>query len=324
MSLITDDWRLKLLAVGLAVLMLAAVAFSQNPPTIGNLVIPLNYTMPPNLILVNRPTKIDITYSGLADAIKNVNTSNTFATVDATHASLGSAVRLAVRVTSISGVTVQNPAPIVFNVDTLQTKDLSVQVIARTAPGWSLGKHDAVCPGAQPTPCVVHFLGPLTWETNLTASVTIPGLLSATNSESSNWPIQLQNSNGFLDLTTCRTQPCASLDVTAVGVHLEASPGSTSSTVALVIAPPTHKPASGYYITDVTITPNTVVISGDAATLGRIRNIVLPALDLSGKTADYTQTVQIPYPDGTSGPVATATVKYSITRDPNASPPPGG
>ena len=33
MNLITDDWRLKLLAVGLALLMLGAVAFSQNPPT---------------------------------------------------------------------------------------------------------------------------------------------------------------------------------------------------------------------------------------------------------------------------------------------------
>ena len=32
LNLITEDWRLKLLAFGLAVLMLGAVAFSQNPP----------------------------------------------------------------------------------------------------------------------------------------------------------------------------------------------------------------------------------------------------------------------------------------------------
>jgi hypothetical protein len=323
-NLITDDWRLKLLAVGLAILMLGAVAFSQNPPTTGSLLVDLHYTTPPNLILINPPLKTNITYSGLADVIKNVNATNTFATVDATRASPGTAVTLTVKVTTITGVSVQNLPPIVVNVDTRKSVDLAVQVSARAAPGWSLGKHDAICPGPQPTPCVVHFLGPVSWETNLIASVNIPGLLSASVSDSSNWPVQLQNSNGFLDLNTCHTQPCASLDVTSVGVHLEASPGSTSSTVALVIAPPTHKPATGYYVTDVTMTPITVVINGDAAALGRIRNIVLPAVDLSGKTSDATFQVQIPYPDGTSGAVATATVKYSISRDPNASPPPGG
>jgi YbbR domain-containing protein len=319
-NLITEDWRLKLLALGLAVLMLGAVAFSQNPPTTGNLSVPLNYNTSPSLVLINPPSKTNVTYSGLADAIKNVNATNTFATVDASRAQPGSAVRLPVIVTTIPGVTVQSPAPIVVNVEALQTKDLPVQVNARAAPGWTLGKHDAVCPGSQPTPCIVHFVGPASWETNLTAFITIPGLLSATNSASSNWPVQLQNSNGAVDLTTCHTQPCASLDINSVGVYLEASPGLTSNTVALVIAPPSHKPAAGYRITDVTITPNTVVISGDAATLGRIRSISLPVVDLTGKTSDSTFQVQIPYPDGTTGSVATATVKYSISPDPSVSP----
>jgi YbbR domain-containing protein len=321
MNLITDDWRLKLLALGLAILMLGAVAFSQNPPTTGSLAITVNYTLPKDLVLMNPPGKITITYTGLADAIKNVNTTNTVANVDATHVAQGNGQKLTVRVTTIGNVTVQTPAPIVVNVDTLQTKDLPVQVNARAAPGWTLGKHDAICP-PKPTPCVVQFTGPTSWQTNLTASVTIPGLLSATNSESSNWPVQLQNSNGPVDLGTCRTRPCPYLDINSVGVRLEASQGSTSSTVALVIGPPTHKPAPGYQITDVSITPNTVIIAGDAATLGRIRNITLPSVDLTGKTSDYTSQVQITYPDGTTGTVGSVTVKYSISRDPNASPGP--
>ena len=105
---------------------------------------------------------------------------------------------------------------------------------------------------------------------------------------------------------------------------MEASPGSTSSTVALVIGQPSHKAAAGYRITDITISPNTVVISGDAATLGRIRNIVLLSVDLSGRTSDTTFQLQIPYPEGTSGPASTATVKYSISPDPSVSPPPPG
>jgi len=70
-NLITDDWRLKLLALGLAILMLGAVAFAQNPPTTGNLTVGLNYTFGgANVILLNPPTRINVSYSGLADAIK--------------------------------------------------------------------------------------------------------------------------------------------------------------------------------------------------------------------------------------------------------------
>ena len=54
-GLITDSWRLKLLAVGLAVLMLGAVAFSQNPPTTKSLTVSLNYTVPPNIIPKGKP-----------------------------------------------------------------------------------------------------------------------------------------------------------------------------------------------------------------------------------------------------------------------------
>ena len=38
MSWVTESWRLKLLAIGLSVLMLGAVAFAQNPPTFADTV----------------------------------------------------------------------------------------------------------------------------------------------------------------------------------------------------------------------------------------------------------------------------------------------
>jgi len=41
--------------------MLGAVAFSQNPPTTGSLLVDLHYTTPPNLILINPPLKTNIT-----------------------------------------------------------------------------------------------------------------------------------------------------------------------------------------------------------------------------------------------------------------------
>ena len=47
LGLITDSWRLKLIAFGLAVLMLGVLAFSQNQPTTRSLTVGLNYTVPP-------------------------------------------------------------------------------------------------------------------------------------------------------------------------------------------------------------------------------------------------------------------------------------
>jgi len=133
-SLVTNEWRLKLLALGLGVLMLGAVAFSQNPPTTGNLTLPLSYTVPPNIILINPPTKTNVTYSGLADVIKNVNPSNLFASVDATRALPGAAVRLNIAAKSTDQrVQVQNPPPIVVQVDTRQVRELTVQVLGRRA-----------------------------------------------------------------------------------------------------------------------------------------------------------------------------------------------
>ena len=175
---------------------------------------------------------------------------NITATVDATHAKPGSGVKLDVTVGStIRGVTVQQPARIVLDIDTFQTKELQMQVNARAGPGWSIIKSTALCPSS---PCVIHFSGPAGWEKNMTASVAYPNLVQAGSGDSLNQPIQIQNSNGVVDMS-CHTQPCVSLDTLAASVHVEAVAGSTSSTVALLDAPPSHGPANGYRITAVTI-----------------------------------------------------------------------
>ncbi len=325
MSLILEDWRLKLLAVGLAILMLGAVAFSQNPPTSGYLTVLLTYpNVAPNIILLDPPSKVVVNYSGLADVIRNVTPNNLIATVDASHAKPGSSVKLNVTAKSlINGVIVQNPPPIAVDIDTLQVKELPVQVNARAASGWSITKQVAICPGtSNPNPCVVHFTGPASWETNLTASVSYSAQVNVGTIDSPNQLIQLQNSNGPLDLTSCATVPCAQLDVPTASVHIEAAAGSTSSTVPLIDQPPSNPPPPGYRITAITITPATVIITGDQVALGRIQAIQLPPVDLTGRTSDATFQVAIPYRTGVTGNVPTATVKYSISANPNVSPSP--
>ena len=325
-TFITTEWRLKLLALGLAVLMLGALAFSQNQPTTRSLTVGLNYTVPPNIILIDPPAKTTVSYSGLSDVISHVNESNLIASVDATHALPGSAVKLIVTAKSLLGsdVTVQTPAPIAVTVDALQKVEVPVQVNARAAPGWSIdpSKTLATCPGVQGTsPCKVHFTGPLSWETNLKALTSVPGLVVGTNNYL-NQGVQLQNATGNLDLSI-RTVPTPTIDVTSVDIHVEAFAGTTSASIPLLDAQPSHAPPQGYRVTGVTVTPLLVSVTGDPAVLLRVRNIVLPAMDLSNRTSDATFQVQIAYPNGVTGDAQTATVKYSISANPNVSPSPG-
>lgn len=329
-NLLTDDWRLKLTALGLAILMLGAVAFSQNPPTTKTLTVGLNYIVPasenglPNIILINPPPTTHVTFSGLAETIANVNTSNLIATVDATGARPGNAVRLNVTAKSLitTGiVTVQQPPPIAVTVDTLQALDVPVQVTARAAAGWSIDptKTLATCPGAQTSnPCKVHFIGPVSWESGLKAVAVFPGLAIG-KTDSLNQPVQLVSASGPVDFSI-RTVPSASADVTSVDIHVEAVAGTTRASVPLVDSAPSHGPPTGYRVTGITITPLFVTISGDPVVLARVQNIVLPALDLSKSTSDAVFVVAITYPSGVGGDTQTATVKYSISANPNVSP----
>jgi YbbR domain-containing protein len=132
-----------------------------------------------------------------------------------------------------------------------------------------------------------------------------------------NQSVLLQNATGSLD-TTVRTVPSTTVDVTSVDVHIEAFQGTTSASVPLVDSPPSHPPPQGYRVTAVTITPLLVTISGDPAVLARIRNIALAGVDLSKSTSDATFQIAIDYQAlGVTGNVPIATVKYSISANPN-------
>lgn len=320
---ITNEWRLKLLALGLSVLVLGAVAFSENPPTTRPIRIPLSYTVPPNIVLINPPALTTVTIAGLADAIQKADASNIVASVDARRALPGSAVMLSIDARAlIQGVQIQQqPAPIAVTVDTLQTLTLPVQVNARAAPGWSLdpSKTVATCTtasvAANRNPCKVVFSGPVSWETGLKAVAVVQGTVIGIQ-DSLNQPVILQNANGQLDLSV-RTVPAVTSDVTSVDIHTEAVQGTTSAPVVLVDSPPSNPPPQGYRVTAVTITPTIVTITGDPNVIQRVRTITLPGSDLSGSTSDVTFQVAITYPPGVTGSVATATVKYSISRNPN-------
>ena len=325
MNLITDDWRLKLLAVGLALLMLGAVAFSQNPPTTKSFTVPISYQVGPDLVLINPPTTTTVTVRGLADLISTTKPESIVAVVDATKANPGPGVQLNVVAKSlVNGVTpVQNPPPFAVNIDRLSVSTLTVQVVDHAAADWEVTKAEALCPTPPATPCVVHFSGPASWEVNLKAVAVFPNPISNSSYDVLTWPVTLQQGNTTLDPARfLQTVPLSHLDTSNVSLHIEARTGTTSRSVALVDTPPVHPPPAGFHVTGVVIAPVTVVLTGPADKLALVQNLPLPPVDLSSSTTNATFSVQIPFPAGMSGSVAVAKITYLISANPVVSPSP--
>jgi YbbR domain-containing protein len=328
---ITDSWRLKLLAFGLAVLMLGAVAFSQNPPTSRTFQqVPIVYTgtgqgaVPPDLIIINPPTTTKVTITGLADTISSVTTGSIVATFDFTKVAPGPSVKVNLIVKSlIPGVGIQDPiVPFALNIDKRLAKQLTVQVrTPRLTPGWQVTVSEARCPVA---PCVVTFTGPASLTTNLNAYADFLQPVANTSNDILTQPVVMVQNDSVLDLSKLKTEPQSTLDITTVAIHVEAKTGTSSRQVVLVDAPPTKGPPPGYRVTDIKIDPLAVVISGPADALGKITTITLPPFDLSTYTSNASFTVTIPYPSGITGALANARITYFISANPNAQPTPTG
>ena len=315
---VTESWRLKLLAVGLSILMLGAVAFAQNPPTFRTLIASIQYTIPDNLIVINGPTKTTVRVTGLADAIQSMNPSSLTANFDLSKATPGTAVKVNLIVKSVvPGVNPQNPSvPYVLDIEQRKTVALTVQVrYPRVAPGWEVSKAEAACPNS---PCVVNFEGPASWETKLNAYADFTAPVQSDKTDAPNITVTLEQNGTALDVSNfLKTTPNASLSPAAVEVQITAKTSTTSKQVVLIDSPPSHGPPSGYRVTGITIIPGAVVISGRAAVLAKIGSLALPAVDLSRSTSDVTFRITAPYPTGVTGSSLTVRVTYSISANPN-------
>ena len=317
MSWITADWKLKLLALGLSVLMLGAVAFSQNPPTSRTMQVGINYSVPPGLILINPPKTTSVTVNGPADLVSAANPFNTAATADLAKAKTGTGVNVnLVGKSAISGISIQT-TPVILNIDARNVLQLGVAVrlTQGTAAGWLITKQEAQCPG---TPCTVTFDGPASWQKNLKAYADYPLLVSGSPNNFGSAPVLLVQNATTLDLRTY-TVPQMSLDIPTVSILIEATSNTTSRQVTLVDAQPVNPQPNCYDITNVTVAPVTIVLSGPSGAVPNATTLTLPGVDLSGHTSDSTFRVAITplLPPGVTATAASAQVTYSISRRPN-------
>ncbi len=324
MNWVTESWRLKLLAIGLSVLMLGAVAFSQNPPTFKTLIASISYgPIPDNLIVINGPTKTTVRVTGLADAIQSMTASSLIANFDLSKATPGLGVKVNLTVKSVvPGTYVQNQSvPYVLDIDQRKTVALTVQVrYPFVASGWVVSKAQAACPN---TPCLVNFDGPASLETKLNAYADFSGTVQSDFIDFPNWPITLEQNGIPLDAANfSKTTPNSSLSPASAEVRITAKTNTTSKQLVLIVAPPSHLPPAGYHLTGISFNPVVIVVSGRAGALLKVTSLTLPAADLRGHTSNFTVSVAIPYPAGVTGPDVPVRVTYMISPDPAVQPSP--
>jgi YbbR domain-containing protein len=319
-NLITDSWRLKLLAIGLAVLMLGAVAFSQaNTRTIQ---VNMTYkNLPTDLVLVAPPIQIGLSVSVPNDFV--LVSSSVTASADLAHVKKGSAISVPVQVTSTDGrIVIQAPPPITVNVDTLVSKQLDIQVLTpNTAPGWTVTKAVAQC-GNSPDPCQVTFTGPAALAASLSAYVNDPDQIAAGSAYSNGQPVLFRQRSRSIDLSKLSTTPQITWDPPTVTAYVEAKRGTSTTQVTLIDDAPTRRPPAPYRVTNITVEPLSVQCTGPADAIGRLTVINLPAVDLGGSTSNVSFNVRIPIPEGVSCSQPTVKVTYAISQNPNILPSP--
>jgi YbbR domain-containing protein len=290
-SWIVTNWRLKLLSLVLAVGLLGGVAFSENPPTFDTVTVRVEYhNLPPGLVVVNRPTSVDVPVAGFRDDVQRYRQTSAGVAIDLSGARPGvNQVYLARPREDVSGLTFRQSAiPVSLTIEPLMTRQLEIEVrTPNRAPGivTDTDKTYATCGNANDR-CQVSVTGPASVVNNLQAYVDYDvQITSAATGSSPNQPIRFDENGHPVDLSkTPQTDPPILWTPDAVTVLVTTEGGTQSKTVPLSVPVLGSQPC-GYQITGVDVQPDQVTVSGPVDAVSRITAASVSPIVLSGLTA---------------------------------------
>jgi YbbR domain-containing protein len=323
MSWITNDWRLKLLAIGLALVLVGVVGYSQYPLQTQAVDAKINYNNSPpvGLVVNNPPVTSKVNVSGLPSDVRSATI-----TVDVDLSKLKQGTGVVVTPTAhVIGhdVSVLSASPITLKVEQLATVTLTVEVRVNYSNGWQQRQPPVAECGIAGQACPVTVSGPASIMQGLGAYVVVDEPMASRERSVGGSIIRFTRNGSDIDLTKILAFPTISWTPPAVIAHVWATQGTETIQVALVDAPPSAPPPSGYHVTAVIINPQLITISGSPDTLAGITSITLQAVSLAGYTSDHTFTLKITAPDpSVQLSVKAATVTYKIAPNPAVSPSP--
>jgi YbbR domain-containing protein len=320
---LVSHWRLKLLALVLALGLLAAVAFSENPLTVRSVDVQVRYIgKPPDLVLVSPPNRVSVSVIGLADSVGSMGQQPGEAAAvvyaDVSHVRQGQTVVTGTPRILISNVNAQTDhVSIPLNVDTLVTgKQLSVEVrTPKVSAGWTIDR-------AVAAPSKVTLDGPESLVADLKAFVQLDAPVENGVIDSPNQLVQFEQRGKKIDLHAISTTPAINIEPSTVLIHVEARQPKQTRNVFLS-ATVTGIPAPGFAIRSVTVDPTSIDITGPGDVIGKLSTITLSPVSVDG-FRDGTQTLRanVQLPDQVDSGVRTARVIVTVYALPVTQPTP--
>jgi YbbR domain-containing protein len=294
MSWLVGNWKLKLLAAALAVGLLAAVAFSENPPVATVAPVHVSYqNLPPGLVLVDQPSTVNVNVVGLSNAVKQFRQTSVGAVVDVSGAHSGAGQTFDARVmTAAANVSFPSTTiPVTLDIEPVVTRQIGVDVLVpnvQRQQGISVvpdGTY-ATC-GSDQQACKVTVTAPRSVLDGLKAYVSFDLVINAAGIERApELPVRFEKNGKPFNLRGVHIDPeIISAAPDSVTARVQTQGGAMSKTVAVAVKA-SGQPGCGYRIDGLSIQPDAFAdITGSIDVVSKIDAISLDPVNISGATS---------------------------------------
>ncbi|HEY8741310.1 MAG TPA: CdaR family protein [Candidatus Dormibacteraeota bacterium] len=315
MRLITNNWRLKLVALFIASTTWGVVAYAGNPVETKDVTRVAVQAGPPpnNWVIVNQLPTVTVAISGLHQSLVAFQSASLHATVDLARTRLGPNL-LHVSVDNSDprvAITAVEPASVDVVLDERDIVTKKVDLRFKNSPNNCCVAQNSK---ATVNPDLVRLSGPKSVLARALPYVQVDLSEAQTDVQ--------QTLDVKLDAVDARAAPLVTIEPKQVQVSVpvtlvkrRAQAGLNETHVGQV--------AAGYSLNNIAFAPDVLTVEADPAILATVKTLDTPAINISGATGDIVQTVTVRPPAGVAiVGSAQVTVHFFITKNPDVQPSP--
>jgi YbbR domain-containing protein len=283
---VVSHWRLKLLALLLAIGLLTAVAFSENPPEYITVAEKVEYQFPENsgLVLIDPVTTVDVQVFGLRNAIQRYGSAPAGVSVNLAGTHPGAKQVFYARPKNVPpGLSFRSSEiPVTLAIEEQKSVVLPVEVRTSSASGVDVTDKIATC-GNEAESCQVTVTGPpsllqdLKAYVNYNASITSAGTLRTPNQA-----VLFERNGKQVDLSQFHSEPSPSWTPSTVTVKIDTAGGTQTKQVPITYSL-IGTQSCGYEVSRVDLTPNQMVtVQGPVDEVSKVTSVSIGSIDITG------------------------------------------
>jgi YbbR domain-containing protein len=306
-----SNLRIKLLAIALATAFWGVVSYTQNPTQTRSVRLTVDHpALPPGLTVIGDIPQVSVTVIGTAENLRLFDPRALHLSANFSGVRVGSN-RVPIHVDNADpDVSLTQPDSMTVDVDEIATAVETVVIERRNSlpPGF----HE-VTSATTISPTTIQVAGPKTLLTGSQAVVVVDldGVVAPFN-QAINVAIRDAKKLPLTKMIVTPPQVSVKMTIQADAVTLTKTAGFTI----------TGQPASGYRVTNATVTPVTVNVTGLSAVLAGLAQVASDPVDITNATTDVVRTVRLRPPAGVDVSPTTVQVHVFIGKIPGTSPSP--